>query len=138
VIDPSYAPAAAMIGWCHGQRLQGWGPLSNAEVAEAAHLARRAIELVKDDPDTLWMAANTVSFFTGDHAAAAGAIDRTLTLNPSSALAWFASGMLSYRQNRADLAVEALERGMRLSPLDPLCVLFQTNPGKFGNAIGTR
>ena len=52
-IDPSYAPAAAMIGWCRGwQRLQGWGPLSDAEIAEAARLARQAIEAGRDDPDT--------------------------------------------------------------------------------------
>jgi TolB-like protein/class 3 adenylate cyclase len=125
VIDPSYAPAAAMIGWCYGwQRLQSWGPLSNTEVAEAVHLARRAIEVGKDDPDALWMAANTVSFFAGDHAAAAGAIDRALTLNPSSAHALLASGMLSYRQNQAERAVEVLERGMPLSPLDPLGYVF--------------
>jgi TolB-like protein len=124
-IDPSYAPAAAMIGWCRGwQRLQGWGPLSDAEIAEAARLARQAIEAGRDDPDALWMAANTVSFFTGDHATAAGAIDRALTLNPSSAHAWLASGVLSYRQNRPERAVEAFERGMRLSPLDPLGYLF--------------
>jgi TolB-like protein len=124
-IDPSYAPAAAMIGWCRGwQRLQGWGPLSDAEIAEAARLARQAIEAGRDDPDALWMAANTVSFFAGDHATAAGAIDRALTLNPSSAHAWLASGVLSYRQNRPERAVEAFERGMRLSPLDPLRYLF--------------
>jgi tetratricopeptide (TPR) repeat protein len=81
-IDPTYAPAAAMIGWCRGlQRLQGWGPLSDAEVAEAVSLARQAIEAGRDDPDALWMAANTVSFFAGDHATAA--VDRALTLNPS-------------------------------------------------------
>src|SRR5207245_5522135 len=28
-IDPSYAPAAAMVGWCRTiQRVQGWGALS--------------------------------------------------------------------------------------------------------------
>jgi tetratricopeptide (TPR) repeat protein len=125
VIDPSYAPAAAMIGWCRTfQKLQGWGPLSDAEVAEAVHLARQAIEAGRDDPDALWMAANTVSFFASDHATAAGAIDRALTLNPSSAHAWFASGMLSYRQYRPERAVEAFKRGMRLSPLDPLGYLF--------------
>jgi tetratricopeptide (TPR) repeat protein len=70
------------------------------------------------------MAANTISFLSGDHAAAASAIDRALTLNPSSAHAWLASGILSYRQNRPERAVEAFERGMRLSPLDPLGYIF--------------
>jgi hypothetical protein len=34
-IDPSYAPVTAMVGWCRTfQRLQGWGPLSDRDVAE--------------------------------------------------------------------------------------------------------
>jgi len=124
-IDPSYAPAAAMIGWCRGwQRLQGWGPFSDAEVAEAVRLAIHAIEAGKDDPDALWMAANTVSFFAGDHNTAADAIDRALTLNPNSAYAWHASAFASYRQNRSASAIEAFRRAMRLSPLDPLGHIF--------------
>jgi hypothetical protein len=58
-IDPSYAPAAAMIGWCRGwQRLQGWGPLSDADIAEAVRLARQAIEVGREDSDALWMAGD--------------------------------------------------------------------------------
>jgi TolB-like protein len=124
-IDPSYPPAAAMIGWGRGwQRLQGWGPLSEAEVAEAVRLARQAIEAGKNDPDALSMAANTVSFFTGDHNTAASAIDRALTLNPNSAYAWLASAFASYRRNRSGPAIEGFQRAMRLSPLDPLGHIF--------------
>jgi len=124
-IDASHAPAAALVGWCRGwQQLQGWGTVSAAEVAEAVRFARLAIEAGKDDPDALWMAGNTLSYFAGDHAAAAGAIERGLALNPGSAHAWPANGLLLYRQNRADRAIEALERGMRLSPLDPLGYVF--------------
>ena len=125
LIDPSYAPAAAMMGWCRGwQRLQGWGSLSDAGVAEAVRLAIHAIETGKDDPDALWMAANTVSFFAGDHDTAASAIDRALTLNPNSAYAWLASAFAAYRRNRSDLAIEGFQRAMRLSPLDPLGHIF--------------
>jgi adenylate cyclase len=45
-------------------------------------------------------------------------------LNPNSALAWMASGYASFFQNRPGPAIEAFERGMRLSPLDPLGYLF--------------
>ena len=35
-IDPSYAPAAAAIGWCRVlQRIQGWGALSAIDIGEA-------------------------------------------------------------------------------------------------------
>jgi TolB-like protein/class 3 adenylate cyclase len=119
-IDPSCAPAAAMVGCCRiTQRQQGWGPLSDAEVVEAVRLARGAGEAGKDDPDTLWMAAFCLSVFTGAHAAAASAIDRALTLNPNSAQAWNASGWVSCFQHQPDPAIQAFRRATRLSPLDP-------------------
>src|SRR5260370_40498723 len=99
-IDPSYAPAAALIGWCHYfQRVQGWGVVSDAEITEAVLQARQAIEAGRDDPDVLAMAGITFWVFAADHAAAAGAIDRALLLNPNSALAWVARGGLSWGQN---------------------------------------
>jgi adenylate cyclase len=120
-IDPFYAPAAAMVGRCRVfQAVQGWGPPSSTEVEECVHLARRAIELGKNDPDTLWMAARTVSLFSGEHATAASVVDRALTLNPNSAHAWMASGWLSCSQNRPSSAIEAFQRAMRLSPFDPV------------------
>ncbi|HEX5323176.1 MAG TPA: adenylate/guanylate cyclase domain-containing protein, partial [Capsulimonadaceae bacterium] len=120
-IDPSYAPPAAMIGRCRiFQRVQSWGPLSDAAVEEGVRLARQAIEVSKDDPDALWMAATTLSRFAGEHDTAASIIDRSLTLNPNSAYAWMASGQVSCYRNLPDRAIEALQRAMRLSPLDPL------------------
>ena len=67
-IDVCFAPAAALIGWCHVfQRALAWGPLSGAEVAEAVRLARQAVEIRKDDPETLWMGGHVISFLDGDH-----------------------------------------------------------------------
>ncbi len=120
-IDSAYAPAAAMVGWCRAwQRQQGWGPVSDADVAESVRLARRAAEVGKDDPDTLWMAAFALSVFAGEHAVAASAIERALTLNPNSAQAWNAKGWVSCFQTQPGPAIEAFQRAMRLSPLDPV------------------
>ncbi|HEX5320246.1 MAG TPA: tetratricopeptide repeat protein [Stellaceae bacterium] len=120
-IDPSYPPAAAMIGSCRiHQRVHGLGSVSEMEVAEAVRLARRAIEAGNEDPDALWMAAWTLAIFTGEHATAASVIDRALRLNPNSAHAWMASGVISNFRNQPDRAIEAIEHAMRLSPLDPL------------------
>jgi adenylate cyclase len=120
-IDPSYAPAAALIGVCRlNQKAHGLGKVSDVEIGKAVRLARRAIEAGKDDPDALWMAAHALSFFTGEHATAANVVDRALTLNPNSAHAWLVRGMLSNMQERPDQAIAAVEHGMRLSPLDPL------------------
>jgi adenylate cyclase len=119
-IDPACAPAAAMIGSCllH-QRIHGFGQVSAAEIAEAVRLARIAVEVGQDDPDALWMAGWTLSGFTREHATAENVIDRALALNPNSAHAWVARGLVSIFQDRPNQAIEAIERAIRLSPLDP-------------------
>jgi TolB-like protein len=120
-IDPSYAPAAALLGSCRlNQRAHGLGKISDAEVDEAVRLARRAIEAGGDDPGTLWTAAHKLSYFTGDHATAGNVVDRALALNPNSAHAWMVRGLVWNMQSQPDRAIEALEHAIRLSPLDPL------------------
>ena len=123
-IDPSYAPAAAAIGWCQLFHAFTGSPVSASEIAESVRLATQVVEIGKDQPDALWMAAYTLSIFTGAHATAAGMIDHALTLNPNSANAWCARGWVAAMQGRADPAIEALQRAIRLSPLDPLRWLF--------------
>jgi TolB-like protein/Tfp pilus assembly protein PilF len=119
-IDPTYAPAAARLALCRvGQVSFGLGGLSDAEISEATHLAARAIEIGKDDPDTLWMGAHALSFFAREHGMAASAVGRALVLNPNSAHAWMTSGRVACFRNRPDAAIEAFHRAMRLSPLDP-------------------
>jgi len=67
-IDPSCAPAAAMIGSCRlHQRAHRVVQLSDAEIAAAVRLPRREIEVGKDDPDALGMAGWNLSFFAGEH-----------------------------------------------------------------------
>ena len=99
--------------------MQGWGAVSDADVTETVSLARQAIEAAKEDSDTLWMAAFTISAFAGEQVAAATAIDRALAVNPKSAGAWMARGWVSCYQSQPILAIAAFERAMRLSPLDP-------------------
>ena len=120
-IDPSHAPAAALIGLCRYYLRDHWlgSPVSDADVAESVRLARHAIVVGKDDPDALWMAAFVLMVFAGEHTAAASAIERALALNPNSANGWMASGLVSCFRNRPGPAIEALQRAMRLSPLDP-------------------
>jgi adenylate cyclase len=114
-----------MIGWCRAfQRVQGWEPVSDAEVAEAVRLARQSIEMGKDDPDSLWMGGYTLAYFAGDHVTGLNAIERALMLNASSAHAWSARGLVYFFLNDPDQAAEAQLRAMRLSPLDPLGYLF--------------
>ena len=119
-IDPSYAPAAAMVGWCRWlQRVQGWGALSHEDIGEACRLARQALEAERDDAETIWQAAWTLFLLAGEVAMAAAALDRALALNPNAAHAWLVRGNIHAVRNQPEAAIEAIERARRLSPFDP-------------------
>jgi TolB-like protein/class 3 adenylate cyclase len=124
-IDPSYAPAAAMVGWCRTlQRVQAWGALSANDIAEACRLARQAIEAERDDAETIWLAAWTLFLLASEAAMAAAALDRALALNPNAAHAWLARGAIHAVRNQPEAAIEAVERARRLSPFDPYSFLY--------------
>jgi TolB-like protein/class 3 adenylate cyclase/tetratricopeptide (TPR) repeat protein len=143
-IDPSYAPAAALVGACRiAQRIQGWHRLSDKERAEAVRLARGAIVTGRDDPDALSLAALTIAYLAGDHATAARAIDRALALNPNSVCAWVNRGWVECWQNRPGPAIQAVERAMRQCPLGPDGHAFKTQlamahlaAGRYEEAMG--
>jgi TolB-like protein len=127
-IDPSYAPAAALVGWCRRQQwLQGWGALSDEDIGEACRLARQALEAERDDVDTIWQAAFTLFLFAGEAAMAAAALDRALALNPNAAHAWMARGYIHAMRNQPEAAIEAIERARRLSPFDPYTFFYAVN-----------
>jgi adenylate cyclase len=120
-IDPSYAPAAAMVGWCQVvQRFQGWGELSADDAAEIVRLAQQALEAAGDDSNTMWPAAFTLFHLAGDVAKAAAVLDRALTLNPNAADAWTIKGFIHATRNQPEAAIEAFDRALCLSPFDPL------------------
>jgi adenylate cyclase len=119
-IDPSYAPAAAMIGWCRSaQRFQGWGTLSEADIVDSVRLVRQALEMAGDDAETLWRSGYTLFVLEGEVAGAERVLDRAVTLNPNSATAWVMKGNILALRNRPDAAIEALDRARRLNPFDP-------------------
>jgi TolB-like protein/cytochrome c-type biogenesis protein CcmH/NrfG len=119
VIDPSYAPAAALVGWCRVlQRVRGWGALSDEDIAEACLLARQALEAERDDAETIRQAAFTLFCLAGEAAMAAAALDRALARNPNAAQAWSARGIIHAVRNEPEAAIEAIERARRLSPFN--------------------
>jgi TolB-like protein/class 3 adenylate cyclase len=119
-IDPSYAPAAAMVAWCRGvQGVQGWGALSGENIAEACRLARQALEVERDDAETVWQAALALFYLAGEAAMTAAALDRVLARNPNAAHAWMARGNIHALRIEPEAAIEAIARARRLSPFDP-------------------
>jgi TolB-like protein len=119
-IDPSYAPALALAGYCHAERFnQGWARSLDAEAAEGLRLAERAVELGKDDATVLWMAGFAVRALGADPHRARELLRRSLQINPNSAIALTTAAWNEAMLANPDEALAMLARAERLSPRDP-------------------
>jgi TolB-like protein len=119
-LDPDFASAYAMAAWCHfWRKLNFWMTDRSKEIAEGTRLARRAVELGRDDAVALARSGTALHHFVGDFDGSIALLDRALVLNPSLASAWFLSGFLRVWGGEPDAAIEHFSRAMRLSPLDP-------------------
>ena len=119
-IDPDFASAYAMAAWCHlWRKANGWMTDRPNEIAEGTRLARRAVELGRDDAVALTRSGSVLGHFAGDVDGGIALIDKALVLNPNLASAWFLGGFLKVWRGEPDAAIEHFARAMRLSPLDP-------------------
>jgi TolB-like protein/Flp pilus assembly protein TadD len=119
-LDPDFASAYAMAAWCHFlHKFNGWTADPAKEAAEGARLARRAVELGKDDAVALARSGHALAHLAGDLDRGIALTDRALALNPNSAAAWLLGGYLRISRGEPDAAIERFARAMRLSPLDP-------------------
>jgi TolB-like protein len=119
-LDPNFASAYAMAAWCHfWRKVNGWMIDRPQEIAEGARLARRAVELGRDDAVALTRSGHALGHLAGDLDGGIALIDRALVLNPNLASAWFLGGFLRVWHGEPDSAIEHFARAMRLSPLDP-------------------
>src|SRR5262245_32683659 len=92
-LDPDFASAYGMAAYCYfWRKVNGWTVNYEQEKGEAGRLARRAVDLGKDDAVALTFGGNTLAHAVGDVEGAAAFIDRALTLNPNLAAAWHYSG----------------------------------------------
>ncbi len=120
-LDPHYASAYGMAAWCYTRRkAHAWVTDPEQETAETARVARRAVELAKDDAVALCTGGFALARVVGDLDAGAAFIDRALKVNPNLAIAWLTSGWIRAYLGEPDLSIKRLGHAMRLSPLDPL------------------
>jgi TolB-like protein/tetratricopeptide (TPR) repeat protein len=119
-LDPDFASAYGTAAWCHfWRKVNGWMIDPKREAAEATRLARRAVELGRDDAVALARGGHALAHFADDLDGGIALHDRALMLNPNLAAAWFLGGFLRVWLGESDGAIEHFERAMRLSPLDP-------------------
>ncbi len=126
-LDPDFASAYGGAAWCYGWRKANSRMTDRAqEITETARLARRAVELGRDDAAALTAGGVALAYVVGDLDDGAAFIDRALALNPNLATAWLDSGSARLWLGEPDLAIERLARAMRLSPLDPQIGIMQS------------
>ncbi len=119
-LDPNFAAAYGIAARCYAQRKAGrWMADLDQDVAEAARLARRAVELGQDDAVALCTAGFALADVVNELDDGDDLIDRALTLNPNLAMAWIFSGWVKISLGNPELAIERLTHAMRLSPQDP-------------------
>ena len=121
-LDPDYAVAHAMIAWCHEQRYLRGGLHEETGAAASRH-ARIAIASGRDDAPALAMAGFVIGVVEHDYATALDALDRSLALSPSSALALGFSSIIRAWTGDDATSIAHAETGIRLSPYDPLIYL---------------
>ena len=119
-LDPDFAAPFALGAECLVQRVGfGWSSGGAEEVTEALRLARRAIELDKDDPTVLATAGLVLGPFVGEVEESAALLARAVSIDPNLALGRTWNGYVLLLLGDADAAMEEFQVGLRMSPLDP-------------------
>jgi TolB-like protein len=118
-LDPLFSTAYGLAAWCYEiQSVFGWRHPSDGRLKEGLRFAYRVVELGDDDAEALWMAGLAVTTLAGDIARGAALIDKSLSINPSSARAWWASGVARTYLGQSDIALANFARSQDLNPLD--------------------
>ena len=118
--DATYGPAFALSAVYHMLlNVNSWTDDPEATRQKAIWLARRAARYAGADASTLGQAAWTLAYLGEDIDVAAALMDQSLRINPSYADGWRWSGWLRLWESLPDVAIDHLERSLRLNPLEP-------------------
>ena len=119
-IDPTYAMAMATAAFCHAQRfLHEQVHRPDAARSEGLRLARRAIDLAKEDPNIQWMAGFAIWVFALDTQGARELFRRSLLANPNSSIALTMFGWVEAVNGNPAECRKMIERAQRLNPRHP-------------------
>ena len=115
-LDANYSQAYASLGFAHMFDYQNrWSDDPDKSLKLAREYAQKAIDNDPNEPLAHGAAALT-AIFEKDFDRAQAEVDRTLALNPSSALAHNLLGTIRSYSGRPLEAIPAIEQAMRLDP----------------------
>jgi len=115
-IDPDYALALVYLAFCQFNMVsQNWADHACSEIAK---LARAAMQLDGTDPEILYRAGYLIALSGGDMAGGIAVLNKSIELNPNSAIALQTIGSLYAYAGDKRNAIDCLERSVRLNPLD--------------------
>lgn len=119
-LDPRFGSVSALSAACHMTNvLDGYANDPQKEGLEAVRLARLAVSVEEDNPDTLAIGAVVSAFMVGEYESAKEMADRAVALNPNSFNAWGSRGHVYRLAGVPDEAVVSFEHAIRSNPVDP-------------------
>lgn len=119
-------PLAWLARWHVFRIVQGWSDNRDHDGAFALEYANRALEIDPTSSLALSMAGSVQAGVRLDMAAARSYYDRALEQNPNEPLAWLLKGVAHGFMGEGDAALQASERSLQLSPLDPMRYYFHS------------
>jgi TolB-like protein/DNA-binding winged helix-turn-helix (wHTH) protein len=123
-LNDDFAAAWALSAELTGFRVsQGWDAPGEARTVLEG-VRRMAERGATEHPSALAWAGYAISYLGRDYAAGCAATERALALAPNSAQILYLSGYCLFYAGQWRRATAALERAMRLSPMDPLIASF--------------
>ena len=133
--DPDFATPYGMAALCYVRRkATRWWADEAKDIAEAMHVARKAVEFGNDDVVALSAGGWTLAYVGLELDDGIAFIDRALNLGPNLAAAWMFSGWTRIFLGKHNTAIKHFAQSMRMSPLDPLIVAAQTGTA-FGHLL---
>jgi TolB-like protein len=119
-LDPEYSSAYGMAAYCYYTRFHNrWMADRLQEIAEAQRVARRVVDLGRDDALALCRSGFALAFLVDDLDAGRALVDRALALNPNLALAWTFGGWIRNYLGDTEAAIKHFMNSIRQNPRDP-------------------
>jgi adenylate cyclase len=113
-------PRAWLARWHVFRVVQGWSPDVERDRRDALGHAHRALDLDPESSLALTIAGSVHTNMLKDLDGAEMLYQQALEANPNEALAWILRGTARAFQGRGAEALDSCERGIALTPIDPM------------------